>query len=164
MTTAKQATTKKTTARKPAAKKTTAKKTTAKAAPKRAAAAGERSPQEHFDAARERVETSFDDAIQFVRDVAHTSIGVGLVVTDEVKKLVTADRSEYTHFLEDAKDRGHKFVADLRGEVQDRVEPVTKRVSDRFEPMAERIEYRLPEQVRDAMESGRERVRNLTAA
>lgn len=164
-------TTAKRTAKKAPAKKATARTTAAKPAAKPAV---EHSPfgavtdqlkdvedraERFVETASARIESAAGDVVKFARDMAHTYIGVGLVVQDRIVKR-SGEHAQYANFLEEAKERGHSQVS----EIQARIEPLFERVTERFEPITERIEAQLPEQVREAIESGRERVRKLVAA
>jgi hypothetical protein len=148
-------TTKKTT-RKPAAKKTAAKPAAKKTETK---AAETKHGVPAFDEINERVDDIVIDAVKLMRDAAHTSIGMGLVVQD---RLVHRDlsRISYQEFLDQAKSKGEVRMSRF----QDRVEPIVQRFTDRIEPVTDRIESRLPEQMKDALDSGRERVRHVLAA
>jgi len=112
----------------------------------------------------DRVEDVVIDAVKFVRDAAHTYIGIGIAVQDRVVNRGATDKAVYPNFLEEAKVKGHARVA----EIQDRVEPIAQRLADRVEPITERItgriESRLPEQMKGALETSRQRVRHILTA
>lgn len=165
-------TTAKRTAKKAPAKKATARTTTARTTAAKPAV--EQSPldavtdqlknvedraERFVESASARIESAAGDVVKFARDMAHTYIGVGLVVQDRIVKR-SGEHAQYANFLEEAKERGHSQVS----EIQARIEPLFERVTERFEPITDRIEAQLPEQVREAIESGRERVRKLVAA
>jgi hypothetical protein len=152
-TTAKKTTAKKTTATRPAAKKTAAKKVTTKRP-------GFEMPEmPKIDEINDRVDDIATDVVKFVRDAAHTYIGVGLVVQDRIARR-DASTTTYAKFLEEAKTKGHTRM----NEIQDRFEPYVQRVTDRVEPVVERVEARLPEQVKEVIDTSRERMRHVLAA
>ena len=160
-TTTKKTATKRTTARKPAAKKTAARKPVAKKAAAVKQPAVESMVSEVTDRVEDvadRMEDAFGTAVKFARDAAHTYIGMGFVVQDRLARR-DFDKMSYSAFLEDAKVKGHDRVT----EIQDRIEPYAKRVTERIEPITERIESNLPKPVKEALETGRERVRELLA-
>lgn len=144
-------TTKKTTARKPAAKKTAARKPAAKMTMPEAPA---------VDEIADRVEDAMTDAVKFMRDAAHTYIGVGIAVQDRIVRRGAKDKATYPNFLDEAKAKGHARVT----EIQDRFEPIAKRFEERFEPVTERFEARLPKQMQEALEDGRKRMRHILEA
>jgi hypothetical protein len=147
-------TTRKSTARKPAAKRTAARQPVAEtvAAPQSVASV--------VDDWTSRVETAMKDGAQFMRDAAYTYVGIGLVVQDRMVHRGLHDTVGYASFLEEAKAKGHVRVT----EIQERFEPIVKSVTDRIEPITDRIEANLPAPVKEALDSGRERVRSVLAA
>jgi hypothetical protein len=156
----KKTTAKKTTARKTGARQTAAKKTlTTKAATAPAEQTSVRSVNDRLDGVSDRLEDAFESAVHFARDAAHTYIGIGLVVQDRITNRGTAATSRSGNLLTEAKDKGHDRVT----EIQHWIEPYAKRVTERFEPITERIESTLPAPVKEALDSGRERVRELLA-
>ena len=144
-------TTTSTTTRKPAAKKTAARKPEAAQAIPVAPAAKD---------IVARVEEIVTDAVKFVRDAAHTSIGMGMVAQRRLINRDATDKLTVESFLQESKGKGHELAT----EIQDRVEPIVQRVNERFEPITDRIEANLPAPVKEAIETGRQRVRKLLAA
>lgn len=148
-------TAKKTAARKPAAKKTAARKPAAKQVETKKPAFD----MPDMDEINERFDDIMTDAMKFVRDATYTSVGVPLVVQERLSKREFTTMP-YDEFMDEAKAKGETRVH----EIQDRFEPYVQRLTDRIEPVTDRIEARLPEQVKEAIETGRDRVRHVLDA
>ena len=154
----------KSTTRKPAAKKTAArttaaKKTAAKPAAKVTAAKVTAPAMPSAAEVTERIEDAFEDIVKFMRDATHTYMGMGTVVQRRLINRDATDKLTMESFLQEAKAKGET----LETEIRDRIEPIAKRVADRIEPITQRVEANLPAQVKDVLETGRERVRTLLA-
>lgn len=149
----------KTTTRKPAAKKTAARKTAAKPAAKVTAAKVTAPAMPSAADVTERIEDAFEDIVKFMRDATHTYMGMGTVVQRRLINRDATDKLTMESFLQEAKAKGET----LETEIRDRIEPIAKRVADRIEPITQRVEANLPAQVKDVLETGRERVRTLLA-
>ncbi len=145
----------KTTAKKTAARKTTKQAAASKAAPKAATAA----PKSAMDEVNARLDEAVTMFVRLSRDAAFTSVGMPLVVQDRLSRRSLEDVADYSVLLDEAKRRGNERVAEVRG----LVEPYAQRVAAMLEPVAERIEDVLPKQVKDAVDGGRDRVRELLA-
>ena len=143
-------TTKKTAARKPAAEKVEAEKVET-----------ERPSFDmpDMDEVNERFDGIATDIVKFWRDATYTSVGVPLMVQERIAERDTSTIS-YTEFVEQSKAKGEVRVT----EIQDRFEPMAQRFVDQFEPVAERIEARLPDQVKEAIEASRDRMRHVLDA
>lgn len=149
------ATTTKSTTRKPAAKKTAARTTAAKPAAAKLTAPAMPSAAD----VTERIEDAFEDVVKFMRDATHTYMGMGTVVQRRLINRDATDKLTMESFLQEAKAKGQT----LETEIRDRIEPIAKRVADRIEPITQRVEANLPAQVKEVLETGRERVRTLLA-
>ena len=75
-----------------------------------------------------------------VKNVAYTGVGVNLVVTDAIIGREVPAPKAVTEHAATARAKGTEVLTDLRG---------------RTEPLAARVVERLPEQVADAVETGR---------
>lgn len=106
----------------------------------------------------ERLEDAVELMVRFARDAAHTYVGAGFVIQD---KLARRDFGlvDYQAFLDQAKAKGDEQIA----EFQARIEPLTSKVNQAVEPITDLIETNLPKPVKDALDAGRDRVRDLLA-
>jgi len=146
------------------AKKTTAKRATSKKAAKQPKAEQATTTTKGFvadvdgfiDETSDRVEDAIETAVRFARDAAHTYVGMGFVIRDRVSER-KFELVDYRTFLDEAKVKGEAQLS----EIQSKIEPISARFTQTVEPVAEFIESTLPHQVKDVIDSNRDRVRHL---